>query len=95
MPAAILSIVGPMIPYILGILAVVGLYLGIKQKGVQQERVKQQEAQAKAVQQVQQKVQVAVAKDVDIDKQVQDDIKVREKATSEIPVASAPDKFKF
>ena len=99
MPAAILSALGPLIGPILAVLAILiaatAAYFGIKQKGVQQERVKQQAAQAKAVQQVQQKVQVAASKDVEIDQKVQNEISKADEKVMVVDVPSNPDKFRF
>ena len=99
MPAAILSLLGPLVGPILAVLAIliaaVAAYFGIKQKGVQQERQKQQAAQAKAVQQVQQKLQVAASKDVEIDQKVQDEISKADAAAVVVDIPSSPDKFRF
>ena len=97
MPAAILSIIGPMIPYILGILAVIGIYLGVKQKGVQQERQRQQVIQQKAQAQVQKKIEVAQSKDIEIDNkatEAKDEVvkNVEKPSTGDLPPGS---QFKF
>ena len=71
MPAAILSLLGPLVGPILAVLAIlisaVAAYFGIKQKGVQQERQRQEAAQQKAVEQVQQQIAKAESKDEAID----------------------------
>lgn len=72
MLAAILSIIGPLIPYIIGAVAVIALYFGIKEKGVQEQKAREVNAQAKAVEQVKKQVAVAVAKDDAIDTKAQE-----------------------
>ena len=98
MPAFAIDLLVKVLPYILGALALIGAYFGIKQKGVQQERAKQQAAQAKAVAQVQQQVQVAVSKDQQIDKKVQNEVaKIEEAKPAPAPIGSLKpgDEFKF
>lgn len=94
MPAAILGIIGPLLPYILGFVGVVIAYFGIKQKGVVQERQRQEAVQQKAQTEVMKKVEAAKAQDVVIDAKVEAKIADIEKAAE--PVApSAPGKFRF
>lgn len=94
MPAAILSIIGPLIPYILGIFGIVVAYFTVKQKGVTQERQRQEVAQQKAQAAVTQKVEAAKSKDAAIDAKVE--AKVEDLTKAEEPVAPpAPGKFRF
>lgn len=72
MVAAISGIIGPILPYILGAIAVLATYFGVKHKGAQEERARQVEKQVEAVRQVQQQVQKAQAKDPEIDKKVEE-----------------------
>lgn len=94
MPAAILSILGPLVPYILGIFGIVVAYFTVKQRGVTQERQRQEAVQQKAQAEVVQRVQVAQSKDAAIDAKVE--AKVEEITKAEEPAApSAPGKFRF
>jgi hypothetical protein len=85
----------PLIPYVLGILAVIGIYLGVKQKGVQQERQRQVKVQQKADAAVKQKIDVAQAKDVDIDTKAQEAKDEVVKDTPVVDVLKPGDPFKF
>ena len=97
MPAVALSILTTVLPYLLGILAVVGIYLGVKQKGVQQERARQVKQQEKLTAQVQKKIEVAQSKDTEIDNkatEAKDEVvkNVEKPNTGDLPPGS---QFKF
>lgn len=86
---ALLSLLSPLLPYILGAIAVVVGYFTIRQKGVKAERQRQEAAQAK----VQVEVQKAVSKDAVIDQKVEQKIEaIKESHNPEPP---AGDVFKF
>jgi hypothetical protein len=91
---ALLGILGPLLPYLLLGLGVLGAYFGIKSKGKSEAKAEFQKQQQVAQQKVQAQVQVAVGKDQEIDKKVEaklDEIKNAEV----IPSPSDPTKFKF
>jgi len=95
--SALLSILAPLIPYILGILGFVALYFGIKRKGVTEERQRQEAAQQKAQAEVQAKVVEAKGKDAAIDAKVEAQVEAIKKQNP--PAVDVPpvdgDVFKF
>jgi len=94
MPAAILGILGPLIPYIMGAIGIVVAYFTVKQRGVVQERQRQEVVQQKAQAAVVKKVEAAKAQDAVIDAKVE--AKIEDLTKAEEPVApSAPGKFRF
>lgn len=86
---ALLSLLGPLLPYIAGFLAIIVGYFTIRQRGVVAERQKQEKAQAK----VQEAVVVAQSKDVTVDQKVEKKIEAIKEAHT--PEPTAPDVFKF
>ena len=97
MPAAILSLIGPLLPWILGLGAVIVGYFGIRQRGVMVERQRQEAAQQKAQAKVQAQVVQAQSKDAAIDQKVE--AQVAEIKKENPPTVDAPpvdgDVFKF
>ena len=67
---AILGLVGPLLPYILGVLALIGAYFGIKSKGARDERARQEAAAARSRQEAQDRVDAARDQDAVIDESV-------------------------
>lgn len=97
MPAAFLTLLGPLIPWILGLGAVVVGYFGIRQRGIMVERQRQEAAQQKAQAQAQVKVQQAQSKDAAIDQKVEAQV-AQIKKENPVPVDAPPadgDVFKF
>ena len=94
MPAAILGILGPLLPYIMGAIGIVVAYFTVKQRGVAQERQRQEVVQQKAQAAVVKKVEAAKAQDAVIDAKVEAKIEDITKA-AEQDTSSAPGKFRF
>ena len=89
MPALLLSILGPLLPYLAGLLAVIAGYFAIKHRGVTQEKARE----AAAVAKVQAKVEVAKSKDAAIDAKVEEKIEAIKEAHK--PDVASGDVFKF
>ena len=85
MPAALLSILGPLVPYILGAIGLVLVYFGIKQKGVQQEHARQVKQQEKVTAQVKAQVVKAENKDAVINQRVEQEVQKIEDKPPESP----------
>jgi len=97
MPAAILSLLAPLLPWILGLGAVIVGYFGIRQRGVMVERQRQEAAQQKAQAKVQAQVVQAQTKDAAIDQKVEAqvaEIKKENPPTVAVPPVDG-DVFKF
>jgi Flp pilus assembly protein TadB len=99
MGAALLSLLGPLVgPSLTGLvalIAILAIYFGIKNKGVKEERERQETVKAKEVAQTQEKVQEAISQDSLIDKKVTNEIeKIRQEVGTTI-APSRPDKFRF
>jgi hypothetical protein len=92
--AFILSLLSSVLPYLLGIAALVASYFFVKNKGVQQERQKQEEAKQQAIAKVTEKVTEAVIKDTSVDKSIGEKIEEIKQAHKVEP-PSQPDKFRF
>ena len=89
-----LSALSSVLPYILSSLAVVAGYFWIKNKGVQQEREKNQMAQAEAQRRVAERITQAVTQDAAIDQKVVKQIE--EVVKSNTPTQpDRPDRFRF
>lgn len=91
---AILSLVAPLLPYLMAILGAVAGYFYIKRKGVSEERARQETAKSEAVEKFRKKVEVAVSKDQTVEAKVE--AKIEEIKDASAPVApSNPNKFRF
>lgn len=73
-PAAILALLKPLLPYILVGIAAAVAYLGIRRQGVVAERERNEKAQEAARVEVEMKVKVAESKDAAIDQRVKEEI---------------------
>lgn len=90
---ALVSLLGSILPYVIGAIGIVAAYFGIKHKGVTEERARQQVAQAKVQQQVQKQVEVAKSQDAVIDQKVEAQVEAIKKANA--PKADTGDTFTF
>ena len=92
------TFLAPFIGKILGLLAIVAvllaIYLGIKRKGVIQERERWEKAHAEAKEKIKEKVLDAVSKDREIDNKVRNETE-RIKEATKLPVDSDDSKFRF
>jgi len=99
MGAALISLIGPLMgPLLAGLaalIAILAVYFGIKNRGVKQERERQEVAKAKEVAKTQEKVQEAISQDSLIDQKVANEIKRIEQEVREVPTPSQPDRFRF
>lgn len=96
MPAILLSLLAKFLPYIIGIVAVVGVYFGIKRKGANEMKEKMVKAQEKAVAKQQEKVQEAVSQDGSVDQKVMKQVDAIRKTETNPPDTYKPgDIFKF
>ena len=90
MPAILLPILAKILPFIIGAIALVGAYFGIKRKGTVEER----ERQAERVREAQKEVDKAVSQDSAIDAKALEKIDALPKAN--IPSDLKPgDPFSF
>lgn len=91
------GLLAPFIGKLLGLLVIVAgllaVYLGVKRKGVLQERDKWEKATTEAKVRVTERVLEAVSKDAEIDKRV-DNEKERIKEVNKLPIDSN-NKFRF
>ena len=97
MIAPLLTLIGPLVPWILGGLAAIVAYFGIKAKGAAEAKAKFQEQQSQATAKVQAQVAQAVSQDAQVDAKVEKQIVEIEK-TEKPPVADRPkpgDIFEF
>ena len=90
----LVSLLGTVLPYIVGLIGIIAVYLGIKHKGVTEERTRQEEKHFQEVAKVQNQVQKAASQDIQIDKKVENEIKKVDEVAAPQP-ASSPDKFRF
>lgn len=91
MPALLLPILAKVLPLVLGAIALVAVYFGIKRKGAADEREKQNERLASA----QKTVNEAVGQDVAVDQSVKAKIDAL-KASQKVDAPPQPgDPFKF
>ena len=77
MPALLLPllpVLSSLLPYVVGLLAIVGLYFGVKRKGVLQERARQEEAVLEAKRETEQR----------LDQAETDDLRIAERAKKQI-----------
>lgn len=84
----LLPVLSSLLPYVVGLLAVVGLYFGVKRKGVLQERARQEEAVLEAKRVTEDRLAHTQADDVQIEAKVRkqiEDIKKIEKADAPKP----------
>lgn len=99
MVAALLSLLGPLLgPLLAGlavIIAILGVYFGVKHKGVVQERERQEAKRTEEIVKVQEKVQVAISKDSQINIKIQNEITKINEEVVPVPAPSSPDKFRF
>lgn len=97
MPAVILNMLLPLLPYLAGGLALIFIYFKIKGKGVEQERGKWEAKQIEVKEKQLEKQVEAVSKDQEIDRKVNEDVKkIKELEVSIDPSNLNPgDKFKF
>lgn len=71
----LISLLFKLAPYIIMLLGAVGLYFGVKRKGVKEERERQEVKRIEAVKQTVAKVEKAVAKDEAVDAKVAEEVK--------------------
>ena len=83
------------LPYILGVLAVVGAYLGIKRKGVTEERNRQAQASQVAQAKVEAAVKIAASADEGIDQRVEAKVNAAKVKLDETQQTPTGDTFRF
>lgn len=92
----ILGLLGPILPYIVGAVAVVGGYFFIKSKGASEERQKNEIAVAKEREKLQGKVDSARSKDEEVDVKVNEKVSsLKKKPKEEKTDWKAGDQFRF
>ena len=91
----LISLLSSFLPYIIGIIGVVGGYLFIKHKGVSEERERQKAEQAEAVIKLTEKVTEAVSLDSAIDTRVKHEIEEKREEIQSNSEPTAPNKFRF
>ena len=95
---AILTLIGPLVPYLaIGVAAIAGYFM-IRHKGAVAEREKIEKAAVKAVAQRTKEVQKAVTKDIAVDKSVGEKIDAAKNQEPPAPRAEdlkPGDRFKF
>lgn len=80
-----------LLPYVLALLAAVGVYFGIKHKGVKEERARQ----AEQVKQVEQKLVVVAKDDASVDAKVREKLDEVTKPAEPVAPPVVGDIFKF
>lgn len=90
----ILTLVSAFFPYILGAIGVISAYFFVKNKGVKQEREKQDLAKAEAVARVTVRLAEAVGQDAAIDTKTTQQIEEVKKHTTPTQ-PDRPDRFRF
>jgi len=90
---ALLSIIGPLLPYLLAGIGALAGFLAIRHSGVKAERDRQEKAQAEVQKKVEANVQKAVTQDAVIDAKVEKQIEdIKAEAA---PKPTPPDTFRF
>lgn len=89
MPAFLIPILGKIIPYFLGAIAIIGAYFGFKHKVAKEEREKLKAEQAKVIEEVHRKVEAAVEKDRKIDEDTRG--KVNADRPAQVPTSTEDD----
>ena len=87
---ALLSLLGTLLPYLIGAIGIFAAYFGIKHKGVTEERERQQVAQQKQKEIVQQKIAAVEKQDAVVDQSTAVKIQKVEDAK---PEAKSPDGY--
>lgn len=101
MPAfllAILPLLSNLLPYVIGAAAIMGLYFGVKRKGVLQERARAEEAVLEVKRETEKRVDQAKAQDLPIDERVRkqvEEIKKLEKQPEPADSYRPGDIFRF
>jgi len=91
----ILSLLAPLLPYLLAFIGVVAGYFAIKHKGVAQERERQEAKQAEAVKQVTKKIVAAESQDAVVDAKVEKQIEKIKDDSKPAADFDNPLKFRF